>query len=30
SIQVHAGLYIFAAAVILIMLITQQVVKYAE
>lgn len=30
SIQIHAGLYIFAAAVILIMLITQQVVKHAE
>ncbi|OUR64646.1 paraquat-inducible membrane protein A [Methylophaga sp. 42_25_T18] len=30
SIHIHAGLYIFSAAVILIMLITQQVVKHAE
>jgi len=30
SIYVHAGLYIFAAAVILIMLITQQVVHHAD
>lgn len=30
SIQVHSGLYIFAAAVILIMLITHQVVKHAD
>lgn len=30
SIHVHSGLYIFAAAVILIMLITQQVVKHAD
>jgi len=30
SIQVHLGLYIFAAAVILIMLITQQVVRHLD
>lgn len=30
SIQIHSGLYIFAAAVILIMLLTNQVVKYYE
>lgn len=30
SIQIHSGLYIFAAAVLLIMLLTQQVVKYYE
>ncbi|MBL1321146.1 MAG: paraquat-inducible protein A [Methylophaga sp.] len=30
SIQVHAGLYIFGAAVLLIMLITQQVVSLSE
>ncbi len=30
SIQIHSGLYIFAGAVLLIMLLTQQVVKYYE
>ena len=30
SIHIHAGLYIFSAAVILIMLITQQVVRHTE
>jgi paraquat-inducible protein A len=30
SIQIHAGLYIFAIAVLLIMFLTQQVVKHID
>jgi paraquat-inducible protein A len=30
SIHIHSGLYIFAAAVLLIMFLTQQVVKHIE
>ena len=30
SIQIHAGLYVFGGAVLLIMLITQQVVRLYE